>query len=559
MAANEFHARMSGNDVHGIIRWTVASYADLESLPVLDEDVGKVALVAEDNSLHALVMVTPEGATWRRLDNAAGLMLSSTEPATLDSSSTASAGVAEEAARADHVHALDLPDPILLSDADPLAVSAQEGWSAGTAPEAARADHRHALSTLVAWDVSSLGDVGPDPGDLGKLARVEVDGNIYLYVLARDQPDNLVWLRIDNEELPAQLALSDATPTTLDTLTPASAGTSVDAARADHTHALDLPAPYVLAETTPLPISATAAGAAGTQYVVARADHRHAIDTAAPVAVGAANAPGTSGALARADHVHDASGKADLAWVTTQINGRATIGTGTPASVDPNVAASAGVANTAAPFDHRHAIATAAPVAVGEANAIGTASALARADHVHDASGLRLPAVKWWGWSQESTPTGWEDITTPEWGDVAYVNGEYYIYAPGNAIGTDVQWQQLARIEDVAAKAPLLVPTRTVTTSTATLELSDVGGAVLCDSATQQTITIPSAATVPVPVGAIALIVQLGAGSVVIAAGAGVTLRSSAPTPLQTRAQYAPPAHLWKIAADTWLVSGGLY
>ena len=43
-----------------------------------------------------------------------------------------------------------------------------------------------------------------------------------------------------------------------------------------------------------------------------------------------------------------------------------------------------GVSNTAARGDHKHDIATAAPVTIGTANAEGSGAWLARADHVHD-------------------------------------------------------------------------------------------------------------------------------------------------------------------------------
>lgn len=58
---------------------------------------------------------------------------------------------------------------------------------------------------------------------------------------------------------------------------------------------------------------------------------------------------------------------------------------GTPGSIQPDDAATAGAANTAARSDHTHAIAAAVagPVQVGDSAAEGSALAFARADHVH--------------------------------------------------------------------------------------------------------------------------------------------------------------------------------
>lgn len=79
---------------------------------------------------------------------------------------------------------------------------------------------------------------------------------------------------------------------------------------------------------------------------------------------------------------------------------------GTPAAVVANGAATAGVAAGPAKSDHAHAgPVTAVPVSVGSANAAGSGTALALANHVHDlgtgvvdrdsiANGLRVPEVE---------------------------------------------------------------------------------------------------------------------------------------------------------------------
>jgi len=88
------------------------------------------------------------------------------------------------------------------------------------------------------------------------------------------------------------------TPEGIDIGDAAVIGVAIDAARADHQHAL--PQPGVPANVT------KAAAAAGTSLKVAREDHKHDITTAAAVAnpPNTANAEGTSTSLARADHTH---------------------------------------------------------------------------------------------------------------------------------------------------------------------------------------------------------------------------------------------------------------
>lgn len=55
-----------------------------------------------------------------------------------------------------------------------------------------------------------------------------------------------------------------------------------------------------------------------------------------------------------------------------------------PTTIQPDDAAFVGIGFAAARDDHRHAIVTAAPVAVGTANSEGVSTSFARADHVHE-------------------------------------------------------------------------------------------------------------------------------------------------------------------------------
>lgn len=65
------------------------------------------------------------------------------------------------------------------------------------------------------------------------------------------------------------------------------------------------------------------------------------------------------------------------------LGGGASLGAGTPAVVNAG-AGTAGALLTAAPFDHRHQVLTGTPVSVGAANAAGSGTALAFANHVHN-------------------------------------------------------------------------------------------------------------------------------------------------------------------------------
>lgn len=256
MATNAFHETMSGAAMHGVIRWIVPTYAQLAEVPALPGDRGKVALVVDELSLHAVVDHDGMGAVWKRLDNEAVL---------------------------------------LLSDSAPDKVSADQEEAAGSAGEAARADHVHRLASLVRWEVSSLADIGPDAGDKGSIARVEVDGNVSYYILARDTEPPL-WMRIDNEEIAPQ-ELITATGWTNGTAgwsqvtsTPDEGDValvdgriSIAARQAQYAapvwneiaYAADVGGINTRLETTEVPPSVGASSAAGTSIYVAKANHTH--------------------------------------------------------------------------------------------------------------------------------------------------------------------------------------------------------------------------------------------------------------------------------------------
>jgi hypothetical protein len=101
-----------------------------------------------------------------------------------------------------------------------------------------------------------------------------------------------------------------------------------------------------------------------------------------------------------------------------------------------------------------------------------------------------------------------------------------------------------------------MIALNAITTTTYTTVLGDDGKLVTLDNASPITVTIPPNGTVAYGIGTQINLMQLGAGQVTIAAGAGVTLRSAG-SKLKTNGQYAV-ATCCKIATDTWVVIGNL-
>jgi len=88
----------------------------------------------------------------------------------------------------------------------------------------------------------------------------------------------------------------------------------------------------------------------------------------------------------------------------------------------------------------------------------------------------------------------------------------------------------------LAGKAPTTAAARIVTAAT-TLVLADAGNVVELNTTTTAAITIPPNSSVAFVVGTVIEFFQLGAGQLSVAAGTGVTIRTSAS--LTARAQYA--------------------
>jgi len=151
-----------------------------------------------------------------------------------------------------------------------------------------------------------------------------------------------------------------------------------------------------LTSTAATQITVTTA-AAGVATVAARGDHVHSVSIGAPsaLAVGGAQSTGSATSLPRSDHQHampdvattSAAGfmaAADKTRLDGMATGAAALTSTAPVAVD-NGSAVVGVGTTAARHDHKHSVSIGTPVAlaVGGANAQGSATTLTRSDHTH--------------------------------------------------------------------------------------------------------------------------------------------------------------------------------
>jgi hypothetical protein len=115
---------------------------------------------------------------------------------------------------------------------------------------------------------------------------------------------------------------------------------------------------------------------------------------------------------------------------------------------------------------------------------------------------------------------------------------------------------QVLTAAELDAVATAMIAINAQTGTTYSVVLSDDGKLLTCDNAASIALTIVPNSTAAFGIGTQINIMQLGAGTVTITAGAGVTL-NSAGAKLKTNAQYAV-ATCCKIATDTWVVVGNL-
>jgi len=97
---------------------------------------------------------------------------------------------------------------------------------------------------------------------------------------------------------------------------------------------------------------------------------------------------------------------------------------------------------------------------------------------------------------------------------------------------------------------------RSFSGTTDTLLLKDAGGTVRSTGASAAVITVPPNSSVAFPVDTVINLEQYGAGQVSVAAGVGVTIRSSG-SKLKISGQYSAAA-LHKIGTDEWMLFGDI-
>ncbi len=249
------------------------------------------------------------------------------------------------------------------------AVSLASVGTVGAGTDVARDDHRHQVATATVVTIGTANAAG----SATSMARSD-----HVHSHGAQTVDSMHALAVANVSAGF---LSGADKNKLDTM----AGTS-------------------LSNLTP-EINLASAGAAGSSSDASRGDHRHQMSVGSPVAVGAANADGSATSTARSDHVHAHGNQAGAALHAvavagvshgfissadqTKLDGIATGATNLAlsavAGANVSVAAAiAGVGTDASRFDHTHQVQAGTPVAVGSANADGTATTLARSDHVHN-------------------------------------------------------------------------------------------------------------------------------------------------------------------------------
>ena len=101
---------------------------------------------------------------------------------------------------------------------------------------------------------------------------------------------------------------------------------------------------------------------------------------------------------------------------------------------------------------------------------------------------------------------------------------------------------------DINPSAPLYF-TEKVVTANYTLELADTAKVIAFNSSSNLTLTVPTNASVPFPIGTVINVYRSGTGTVTISGAGGVTVRNAGSIP----GQYGERS-LRKRAADEWVL-----
>ena len=142
--------------------------------------------------------------------------------------------------------------------------------------------------------------------------------------------------------------------------------------------------------------------------------------------------------------------------------------------------------------------------------------------------------------------------TAPSKADMAVDNttlpGRVKLYGPYTTAGG---WGSGVTIADST-----VMGIKTVTTTPYTLALLDMGYGIAMNLAGANQVTVPTNASVPVPIGSWVRVGQYGAGQTTIAAAGGVTIRSKSGW-TKIASQYGE-VFLRKVGTDEWWLSGDL-
>lgn len=149
------------------------------------------------------------------------------------------------------------------------------------------------------------------------------------------------------------------------------------------------------------------------------------------------------------------------------------------------------------------------------------------------------------------TTTAARDAAFGGAGEATVTEGMYAYTADTNTL-----WYYTGSAWESAGATTQALTLNAQTGTTYTLALSDSGKFVTQSNASAITTTIPPNTDVAFPIGTQVNLLQLGAGQVTIAAGAGVTLRSAGSL-VNISAQYAVVTCV-KIATDEWVLIGNL-
>ena len=419
---------------------------------------------------------------------------------------------------------------IAASGGAPLATTAPAALATaaviGLSTAAARADHQH---------------VYPTPAQIGALTTSQIAGV--------------------STVAPAALATS------------AVVGLSTFAARADHQHVFPTAAQIGALTTSQIAGMSTVAPAAlatsaviGLSAFAARADHQHVFPTAAEV--GALGATATAGG--------DLTGSYPVPTLAAITTAQSNVGSGLVIPVistdaKGRVIALTTVACPALTTAQIAGLSTTAPAALATSAVIGLSTFAARADHQHvfptaaqvgalttsDISGLStvapaaLATSAVIGLSAFAARADHRHVF-PTAAEVGAISTTQIGAASGICpLGVD---SKVAAIYLPAASTPYTVVADK--TASSTLSLTDAQTIYPVNSATGVNLTIPTNASVAIPVGSVVNVIQRGAGRINYQASNGVTVLS--PSSQTSSAGQNFNNILYKIAADTWHIEGSL-